>query len=230
MKISSNFSGREEELLGIHRYLSESSPDLLQRAVVLYGLGGIGKTEITLAYASKYRHEYTAVFWIDATDRQTATLGFFRIAQQFIDNEASQAQPPVDYAAIAQRLQLTGLLSTDGRLEGVQGGENGRIVKAAQRWLDTKTNKKWLLIFDNYDDIESYNLVSDFFPETGNILVTSRRKEAAYGHAILWEVETMLEEDGISLLLRTSLGLAGLGMFPTKSCYMVYYNVSRDIL
>ncbi len=35
----------------------------------LTGLGGIGKTQTALAYASRYRQEYQAVFWTQAKDR-----------------------------------------------------------------------------------------------------------------------------------------------------------------
>ena len=42
----------------------ESSQRLVARRVVLYGLGGAGKTEIAARYAEKHRRCYSAVFWI----------------------------------------------------------------------------------------------------------------------------------------------------------------------
>jgi hypothetical protein len=211
---SPNFSGREYEINRIHEHLTtlSSSTRLSRRVVVLHGLGGIGKTEIALAYAFKYRHEYTAVFWIDATNSQTATLGLLQIVQGLIDANITDEHLAIDCATIARRLGISGLVQEDGLLNSNLGEvDKERVIKAAKRLVETEENKNVLIIYDNYDDIESYDLFPEFSPNTGSILITSRRKEAVYPHGMTVEVEGIEEKDGIKLLLSTSqyLGFSG---------------------
>lgn len=180
--------------------------------VVLHGLGGIGKTEIALAYAFKYRHEYTAVLWIDAINSQTATLGLFQVVQSLINANLTDEHPAIDCVTIARRLGLLGLIQEDGLLNSnLDESHKERVTKAAKRLLETEENRNVLIIYDNYDDIESYDLFRGFSPNPGNILITSRRKEAVYPHGMAIEIEGIEEEDGIKLLSSTSqyLGLSG---------------------
>jgi len=55
------FVAREDELAEIHGTLRG---DGSRHTVVLHGLGGIGKTQLTIAYAKRYRDNYSAVFWL----------------------------------------------------------------------------------------------------------------------------------------------------------------------
>jgi tetratricopeptide (TPR) repeat protein len=47
----------------------------------LYGLGGIGKTQIAVEYAYRHKHEYSAVFWAFAESEQSLITGFIQIAK-----------------------------------------------------------------------------------------------------------------------------------------------------
>ncbi|RPB10256.1 hypothetical protein P167DRAFT_270022 [Morchella conica CCBAS932] len=146
---SPNFSGREYELNRIHEHLTtlSSSPRPSRRVVVLHGLGGIGKTEIALAYAFKYRHEYTAVFWIDATNIQTATLGLFQIVQGLINANLTDEHLAIDCATIAQRLGLLGLIQKNGLLNSNLGeSHKERVIKAAKRLLEMEENRNVLIM------------------------------------------------------------------------------------
>ncbi|OJD37205.1 nb-arc and tpr domain protein [Diplodia corticola] len=58
------FVGRDEELEEMHNHLS--APSVNQRVVSLYGLGGVGKTQLCLEYLSKHVASYEAAFWISA--------------------------------------------------------------------------------------------------------------------------------------------------------------------
>ena len=81
-------------------------------------------------------------------------------------------------------------------------------VEIVLDWLRMAQNKDWLLVYDNYDDIESYD-VRDFFPSThwGSIIVTSRRPDCArLGFGI--GVELLSEMDALELL-RKSANLIG---------------------
>src|ERR1700712_3639329 len=53
-----HFVARQEELAAIHRTLSGGTG---RRAVVLHGLGGIGKTQLAVAYVKTHQTDYSAI-------------------------------------------------------------------------------------------------------------------------------------------------------------------------
>jgi hypothetical protein len=57
-----HFVARETELAEMHRALSG---DGSRRTVVLHGLGGIGKTQLSVAYAKRHKDSYSAIFWLN---------------------------------------------------------------------------------------------------------------------------------------------------------------------
>lgn len=60
-----HFTGRERELAELRRRLIAGSAAVIgQPALPLYGLGGIGKTEMAAEYAHRFREEYGLVWWI----------------------------------------------------------------------------------------------------------------------------------------------------------------------
>ncbi|OAA72173.1 beta transducin-like protein HET-E4s [Cordyceps fumosorosea ARSEF 2679] len=74
-----HFVSREAELAEIReRLLSDGS----RRVVVLHGLGGIGKTQLAVAYMRRYRDEYSAVFWLNIKDEHTIRQSFVKAAKQ----------------------------------------------------------------------------------------------------------------------------------------------------
>lgn len=78
---NSAFVGREDELQDIQNALSTdgSSADHGQRAVVLHGLGGLGKTEIALAFAYQSLGKYQSVLWVAAETPQKLQTSFSEI-------------------------------------------------------------------------------------------------------------------------------------------------------
>jgi ATP/maltotriose-dependent transcriptional regulator MalT len=73
-----HFVAREEELAEMHRTLCG---DGSRRTVVLYGLGGIGKTQLAIAYAKQYRDKYSAVFWLNIRDEDSLKQSFAKAAK-----------------------------------------------------------------------------------------------------------------------------------------------------
>jgi tetratricopeptide (TPR) repeat protein len=60
-----HFTGRERELADLRSRLVAGSATVIgQPALPVYGLGGIGKTEMATEYAHRFRNEYTLVWWI----------------------------------------------------------------------------------------------------------------------------------------------------------------------
>ena len=77
-------------------------------------------------------------------------------------------------------------------------------VQVVLDWLRMAQNQHWLLVYDDFDDIESYD-IRDFFPNTQrrSIIVTSRRRECArLGLGI--EVEQLSQADALELLKKSA--------------------------
>jgi TIR domain-containing protein/tetratricopeptide repeat protein len=58
------FTGRDGMLAELRRRLRADEPTLVVQA--LYGLGGVGKTQLALEYAHRFAADYDLVWWIDA--------------------------------------------------------------------------------------------------------------------------------------------------------------------
>ncbi|KAF8418318.1 hypothetical protein EV426DRAFT_679825 [Tirmania nivea] len=139
--------------------------------VVLYGLGGMGKTQLALEYVYQYYHDYSSVFWVNAASVQTTILGFMQILQQIIEHH----------------LQLS---------------EDIHIVRAVQRWFSMPQNTNWLLVFDNFDDLDLVD-IKEYLPlcNHGTVIITSRRRDIIQPGRRGFEVEQMKTAEAIQLLL-----------------------------
>ncbi|KAI5460664.1 hypothetical protein BGZ63DRAFT_488662 [Mariannaea sp. PMI_226] len=121
------FVGRKDELAQMHNILDK--PDG-RRIAVLHGLGGIGKTQLAIAYLKTYHSNYSATIWLNASDEISLQQSFHEIAEKII-----REYP----AAIAIRTAMESRDPYD-------------IIQAVKRWLDEPNNDRWLLVFDNYDN------------------------------------------------------------------------------
>ncbi|KAF8460946.1 hypothetical protein BDZ91DRAFT_410752 [Kalaharituber pfeilii] len=178
--------------------------------VVLYGMGGMGKTQIALEYVYRHRKDYSSTFWINASSEQTTKTSFIRIMEQLIEHHATLLDSP-DYKHIGSLLGIAGKLDSAGLFSTEKPEEEQQVIKAVQKWLTAKPNNKWLLVFDNLDDLESFD-INDYIPscDFGTVIITSRRRESAQ-HRRGLEVHQMQSNEAERLLL-TSAGL-DLGRF-----------------
>jgi len=88
-------------------------------------------------------------------------------------------------------------------LEAIAPGNAKRTVEASLRWLASQTDRNWLLVFNNADNVD-LNL-KQYFPScsSGNILITTRNRELRH-YTVKdadADVKGMDLEDAKSLLL-----------------------------
>ncbi len=78
------FTGREDLLLQIRAALiSESQPLAVSQPQAISGLGGIGKTQLVVEYAYRYRGMYDVVMWVRA-DSQDLLVSDFLLAAELL--------------------------------------------------------------------------------------------------------------------------------------------------
>ena len=77
---NAHFAGREKLLALLRSKLSETVPKEWNHRVALFGLGGIGKTQLALEYVYSSRSSYERIYWISAVNEATLLSGFQEIA------------------------------------------------------------------------------------------------------------------------------------------------------
>ena len=152
------FKGRLTELNYLRGLLTAVSGQH-QHVASIVGLGGMGKTQLSLAYARQYSSSYTSIFWINAKDI------------------ASLKENLAEFGAMVLAESST---SYDER-----EFDQALLIKQFLWWLSRIDNPGWLLIFDNYDDpslpgsksATGYDIRKHFPARAhGSILITTRSK------------------------------------------------------
>ncbi|KAK3984461.1 kinesin light chain [Cladorrhinum sp. PSN332] len=152
------FVGRSEILDHLKQRLghsrNETEPNnAWQPRASLYGLGGIGKTQIALAYVYRLRSEYPdiSVFWVHASNLERFKESYTSIAEEC--GVSGYDDPKVDILA---------------------------LVKS---WLERKDGREWLMVLDNADDKQLFdppNGLGNYIPDCarGSLIITTRNKQA----------------------------------------------------
>ncbi|RPB23407.1 TPR-like protein [Terfezia boudieri ATCC MYA-4762] len=193
---SSEFVGREYLIESLKQNVEEGKHT--QNIIVLYGTGGMGKTQLALEYIHQYYGDYTSVFWINAASDQTTILGFTQVMQRLIQHHAELCE---DYSHIGRLLGMAGKLDSNGCFEVTQPSEEQYVVDAVKRWFASLENTNWLLVFDNLDDLDSVD-IEEYIPACnhGTVIITSRRRDLQQGRRG-FEVQQMQSIEAIQLLL-----------------------------
>ncbi|KAL2194472.1 hypothetical protein P885DRAFT_71243 [Corynascus similis CBS 632.67] len=194
-----SFVGRADVLESLKQLLVKSAS---QARAALYGLGGIGKTQIALEYAYRLKRECSemSVFWVHASNAER-----FRQA----------------YTSIAQECRVPGY--DDPKTD---------ILTLVKKWLERKDCRRWLMVIDNADDTQLFfgqqggyetgnhtGNLAQYLPEClhGAILATTRNKQAGWkltkGKTLI-EIGIMNEGETDQLL---STHLDGISVAPGES-------------
>jgi WD40 repeat protein len=84
------FVGRTQDLTALHELLQGQGPVAIQ-PTGLSGMGGIGKTQLAVEYAYRYRGSYPGgIFWIDATQSWAQGLGRLALTLGLTSADATQ--------------------------------------------------------------------------------------------------------------------------------------------
>lgn len=162
----------------------------------------MGKTQLAIAYAKRHRDDYSAIFWLNATDETSLKQGFMRAARRIL-----REYPSIIYIKNA-----------------IESHDLDTAVQAVKQWLDNLKNNHWLVIYDNYDNPKldknkrsgketdkDMDIISKgydirlFFPEVyhGAVLITTRSSRVEIGHRIPLRKLNKLEES-LEILSYTS--------------------------
>jgi tetratricopeptide (TPR) repeat protein len=144
---NTKFTGRENDLRELRNQLRSHGRSVVL-PVTLQGLGGVGKTQIALEYAHRFKTDYDLVWWLDCGQ------------PQFID---------ASLADLAIQMQTAFGISTPA---------NANVEELARLVLEVlghgSVGQRWLLIFDNAEDVEAVNR---YMPAgNGHLLITSRNR------------------------------------------------------
>jgi len=74
------FTGREDDLVRLHTALLKEKNVALTQPQVISGLGGVGKTQLAIEYAYRFRNDYQSVFWVRADTTELLVADITEIA------------------------------------------------------------------------------------------------------------------------------------------------------
>ncbi|KAL9101256.1 MAG: hypothetical protein Q9163_003470 [Psora crenata] len=156
-----HFIGRDRELEQLQTWLTPSPGR--QNIVALYGMGGMGKTQLGIHMIRRSGSRYSLVYWLNAKDENTLKAGLAALAIEITEISASSTL-------------------TDAH-------EEERLVQQARQWLSQQGNDKWLIVYDNYDNPRLAGIdsatgydIRTYFPSRaqGSILITTRSPRLAF--------------------------------------------------
>lgn len=73
-------TGREELLEQLHTRLHTTQITALGQPQAIRGLGGVGKTQLVVEYAYRYRQEYQAILWVQAESTESLISSYVALA------------------------------------------------------------------------------------------------------------------------------------------------------
>jgi len=131
-----------------------------QRIFVLYGLGGIGKTQLAADFARRHKATFSSVFWLDGKSEDHLRKSLASYASKMPEGQ------------ILDRSRNLVLRSDD---------DINVMVADVLDWLARPDNVDWLLIFDNVDqDFDqggatgAYDIRRYLPGDHGSVLITTR--------------------------------------------------------
>ena len=84
-----HFGGRQDALSAVKKALDPNTENDRQQSFGLWGMGGVGKTQVALQYAASSRQNFDSILWISAENSIQSSQGFGDVARRLglVQNE-----------------------------------------------------------------------------------------------------------------------------------------------
>ena len=166
------FTGRDKDLGLLREELREYSTAPVV-PVSVQGLGGVGKTQVALEYVHRFKSDYDLVWWVDCVQPQFIDASLADLGKEMREKFGIGA-PATAYAGEASRLTLQAL-------------------------SQVQSEPRWLLVFDNAEDIDE---IRPYIPARGgHVLITSRSRDwADHEHARPVQIEVFTRAESVQHL------------------------------
>ena len=100
---NANFTGRESILEALRTALQSGQKTAITQQAI-YGLGGIGKTQLALEYAWRHSASYDVVWWLRAEDGSTLASDYAALATELELPEKEAQEQAVTILAVKKWL------------------------------------------------------------------------------------------------------------------------------
>jgi hypothetical protein len=149
------FVHRKLEMQRLTEFFTVTSTRQQQRVFVVYGMGGMGKTQLCAEFAKTNAERFSAVFWLDGSSKN----------------------------ALQRSMASAGTRSGKRTQEAMAKMDIAQLGNDFRQWLSLPGNTDWLMVIDNIDrdwqgktkDDQAYDY-HEFLPHAnhGNVLITTR--------------------------------------------------------
>jgi MinD-like ATPase involved in chromosome partitioning or flagellar assembly/tetratricopeptide (TPR) repeat protein len=178
-----NFTGRDKDLRDLREELRKRSVAFVL-PLTIQGLGGVGKTQVALEYAHRFRADYDIIWWMNCGQAQYVDASLADLGLQL--REVFKAAVP----------------------------EEGGVAEVVQQVLQALgsglPDKRWLLIYDNAEDIDEIKplLPTGEGSSGGHVLITSRDERWTTDvRGTSLQVDVFRDEESVSHLRRRMLNI-----------------------
>jgi len=226
------FTGREDLLLQIRTALtSESQPIALSQPQAISGLGGIGKTQLVIEFAYRYRGMYDVVLWVRADSPDLLVSDFLLAAELLWLPERKEQDQRVVVDAVKRWFNTHDrwllILDNADRVEDVSGflpsTDTGHIL------LTTRAHAT---------GTAAQRIVVEQMPREEGMLFLLRRAKLVQGNAGLEQVTDAMRAQARSIVEEVDglpLALDQVGAYIEEtSCslsdYLLFYRNGRERL
>jgi tetratricopeptide (TPR) repeat protein len=196
------FTGRDQELDQIYSFfVASKSNDICSLALV--GMGGIGKTQLAIEYAYRYKDQYSAIYCFQADDRDLLLYSIAEVAEQLIPKQSNHNNPKIVAKNFKHYLE-----TQSGWLLIVDNADDYSIVKE----FLPKSGDGCILITTRSSQLDStinQIVISPLLPNESKLLLL-RRAEQLKHIADLSQIKP--EEIGMAEELIKQLGMLPLAI------------------
>jgi cellulose biosynthesis protein BcsQ/tetratricopeptide (TPR) repeat protein len=168
---NANFTGRDAVLMEIREQL-RSRPIAVAPPLTIQGAGGVGKTQVALEYAQRFKAEYDVVWWLNCGQ------------PQYIDSSLGD---------LGTRLRET--------FEVNLPEEGAEAARQLLNFLSTQATLRWLLVYDNAEE-EDFDTIEKLLPNGGGHVLITSRDDLLVGQGMTLSLSVFERQESVSHLRR----------------------------